>query len=282
MLRGASSRKNRLTSRWVLLCTLLCATWCRTSYAQTHTLQSVSSEELLAQAKTALERARFDDAEKLLAELTARPLLSAREHNEALEMSAIVAIAERRETRARDTLRTLLRRDPAHPRRVSDPGPGVDAAFARAQQARETAMEVPLQLRLDRDPGQRPRLHVAVGEGRDAVETVHVFVDTLDGGPITHLVRPALGDEELIFLLPSPLVGGNALNLYLEAQAPSGTVIGRLGGATTPLLTPIPALPVVKPTCTMGVKPLRKEWWVWTTVGLVVGGVIVASAVTVQ
>src|SRR5687767_12310131 len=192
MVRGVSSRRFGLISRWCLQCALLCAVWCNawSGRAQTHSAEDTSTQELLAQAKTALERARFDDAEKLLATLTARPQLSARERNEALEMSAIVAIAERKESRARETLRTLLRRDPAHPRRVVDPGPSVDAAFARAQQAREMPMEVPLQMSLDRDPGKRPRLRVEVGEGRDAVETVHVFVDTLDGGPETHLVSP--------------------------------------------------------------------------------------------
>lgn len=296
MVRGLRSRQNSLPSTphartvarlvHALLCMLLCASWChsRTTQAQTHSAAADTPEQLLEKARTALTRARFDDAEQLLADLATRPLLTARERNEALELTAIVAIAERKESRAKETLRLLLRRDPAHTRRITDLGPSVDAAFARAQQARETSIEVALSSRLARDAAQRPVLHVKVGEGLDAVETVHVFVDTRDGGPTAHLVSPLTGTAELTFLLPGPLPGLDQLALHLEAQAPSGAVIGRQGDAATPLLLQLPPLPPVKPeaTCIARPKPLRREWWVWTSVGLVLSSVVIASAVTVQ
>lgn len=236
---------------------------------------------VLAQAKTALERAQFGAAEQLLTELLAQATLEARERNDALELFAIVQIAERKEAKARETLQLLLSRDPDH-RRVLDVGPTVDAAFARVKQSPTTTLQVPLQFSLSRDASARPLLAVELGEGRDAVESVHVFLPEPDAGRSSHLVSALSGDQPLKLVLPEAPRARAELALYLEARAPSGAVLGRAGDATAPVYLPLPRVDAPTATCTVPAKPLRREWWVWTTVGLVVSGVVLASALTVN
>jgi hypothetical protein len=235
---------------------------------------------ILAEAKTALERAQFGAAERLLTDLLAQATLAARERNDALELFAIVQIAERKEAKARETLQLLLSRDPEHPRRMPDPGPAVDAAFARVKQSPTATLQVPLQFSLSRDASARPLLAVEPGEGRDAVESVHVFLPEPATGRSSHLVGALSGGEPLRLVLPEAPQARAELALYLEARAPSGAVLGRAGDATAPVYLPLPRVDGPATACTVPPKPLRREWWVWTTVGLVVSGVVLASALT--
>lgn len=242
--------------------------------------EGAETREVLAQAKTALERAQFGAAERMLIELLAQSSIAARERNDALELFAIVQVAERKEGKARETLQLLLRRDPDHPRRVLDPGPAVDAAFARVKQSPTPPLQVPMQFSLRRDASARPLLAIELGDGRDAVESVHVFLPEPEAGSSSHLVSAVRGDAPLRLVLPEAPRARSELALYLEARAPSGAVLGRVGDATSPVYVPLPRVAGPLETCAAPSRPLRREWWVWTTVGLVVSGIIVASAVT--
>jgi hypothetical protein len=239
-----------------------------------------SARAQLAQTKHALERAHFDEAARLAGELLQLPTLSARLHNAALELLAIAQIAARKERDAQKTLDTLYRRDPEYTRQVSDPGPAVDAAFARAQQGKSLRPEVPMRYMLDRDPELRMRLAVDLSAERDAVESVHVYVDEGHGTPLWHLVGPVERDQPLSFVLPAPGARTQALRFHAEAHAPSGAVLGRLGEPNAPLTLTVPTLPKIEKVCPPQRKPLRREWWLWTTLGLVVSGFVVATAVT--
>jgi len=89
MGRGLSNRKcslpfsqlGRASSAfcWCLPFALVCAVWCttQTSHAQSYSEQT--AEQLLEQARAALTRARFGDAEHLLSELSARAELARKE-----------------------------------------------------------------------------------------------------------------------------------------------------------------------------------------------------------
>jgi hypothetical protein len=243
---------------------------------------------VLAQAKTALERAHFDEAERLLSELLARDSLKARERNHALELLAILQIAERKESRARETLLALLRRDPDHHRYVLDPGPAVDAAFARIKQNPPAPLQVPLQFSLHADDSLRPVLRLELGEGRDAVDSVHVFVGAQADAhqhahePGSHLESEVEGDGPLQLLLPAAARDSHELALYLEARAPSGAVLGRVGDAGAAVHVPLPHVDPPLATCTVAREPLRRKWWLWTTVGLVVSGIVIGSALAVH
>jgi hypothetical protein len=200
---------------------------------------------------------------------------------------AIVQIAARRESQAKDTLRLLLRRDPEHPRRVADPGPTVDAAFAHARQVAVDVVNVPLAYTLARDTSQRLRLSVELepeaAEARDAVQGVHVFVRDARGAPLAHLVSDVEASNTLGFVLPEVDAGARELALHVEARAPSGVVLGQLGEPDAPLRVALPARPVVVHTCPPPPpKPVRREWWLWTSVALVISSFTVASALALH
>lgn len=247
----------------------------------------VPVEQNLVQARLALERAHFGEADHLLSEVFSAPTLSAQLRNDALELLAIVQIAARRESQAKDTLRLLLRRDPEHPRRVADPGPAVDAAFAHARQVAVDVVNVPLAYRLGRDASQRLLLSVELqpeqSEARDAVQGVHVFLRDESGAPLTHLVREVQHESELRFVLPEAEPSQRQLALHVEAQAPSGVVLGQVGEPDAPVQLALPARPLQLQACPkVAPKPLRREWWLWTSIGLVISGFAVASALTLQ
>jgi hypothetical protein len=247
----------------------------------------VPVEQNLVQAKLALERAHFGEADHLLSEVFSAPSLSAQLRNDALELLAIVQTAARREGQAKDTLRLLLRRDPEHPRRVADPGPTVDAAFAHARQVAVDVVNVPLAYRLGRDTSQRLLLSVELqpeqAEARDAVQGVHVFVRDGKGAALAHLVREVRQESELRFLLPEAEAGERELSLHVEAQAPSGVVLGQIGEPDAPVHVALPPRPLPVQACPAVVpKPLRREWWLWTSIGVVIAGFAVASALTLQ
>ncbi|HEX6245186.1 MAG TPA: hypothetical protein VFZ61_29895, partial [Polyangiales bacterium] len=114
----------------------------------------------LHKTKLALERARFEEAAQLASRLLSAPGLPARARNEARELLAIAQIAARKERDAMETLRALFRRDPAYARQVPDPGPAVDAAFARARQGTTDTVQVSLRYVVATDPQRRLRLGV--------------------------------------------------------------------------------------------------------------------------
>jgi hypothetical protein len=243
--------------------------------------QGVADAEL-QKTKLALERARFDEAAQLARRLLAAPNLPARLRNQAWELLAIAQIAARKEREARDSLRSLFRRDPAHPRQLADPGPAVDAAFARARLEAREPLHVPMKYVVEPDVAKRLRLSVDLGAERDAVESVHVFVEEGHGVPLAHLVDEVRNEAPLSFVLPQATAETKNLGLVIEARAPSGTVLGRLGAVDEPLRVAVPPRVPPPPPCPPALKPVYREWWLWTAVGLVVSGFVVATAVAVN
>jgi hypothetical protein len=240
-----------------------------------------AAEAELHQTKLALERAHFDDAAQLAKQLLASPELPASLRNQALELLAIAQVAARKEREARDTLRNLYRRDPAYPRQVTDPGPAVDAAFARVRLEGVAPLRVTMRHVVEQDLAKRLRVSVDLTAERDAVESVHVFVEERSGVRLAHLVGEVQEPRPLSFVLPQAAPGADNLGLVIEARAPSGAVLGRLGEVGEPLQVAVPRAPP-PPACPPAAKPLRREWWLWTTVGLVVSAFVVASAVAVN
>ena len=240
-----------------------------------------AAEVALHQTKQALERAHFDDAAQQAKQLLATPELPASLRNQALELLAIAQIAARKERDARETLRSLFRRDPGYPRQVSDPGPTVDAAFARVRLEGVPTLRVSMHHVVEQDVAKRLRVSVDLSAERDAVESVHVFVEEGAGVRLAHLVSEVKDAQPLSFVLPQAAPQTRSLGLVVEARAPSGAVLGRLGALGEPLQVAVPRAPP-PPPCPPAAKPLHREWWLWTTVGLVVSAFVVASAVAVN
>ena len=236
-------------------------------------------ERELDELHAALEQARFEEARTRALELLAAEQLSARQRNEVLELLAVAQVAARDEAGARATLALLFGRDPAHRERLRDPGPTVSAAFARARNEGHEPHVPQVEAQVARDPVGRALVEVALGAGRDAVDSVHLFARRTDGER-AHLVSE-VGNRAIVrFALPaagSPDDGGQ-LALWVEARAPSGSVLARAGTEADPLQF---ALPPAARLCTQA-PPLRRAWWLWTSVAIAVAGIGVSGAIVAR
>ncbi len=233
----------------------------------------------------ALDQARFEDAAQLANALLADPSVRAQDRNDALEVLAIVQIAQRNSDRAGETLKLLFDRDPEHPPRVLDPGPAVDAAIARARGAVRSQVTVTMHARTRLDAYGRTVLDVDLSEGGDVVDTLHTFVRAERDAAYTEVVNHPLVDETATVLLPAAPFGTSKYKWYVEARAPSGVILARAGDASVPLESALHARSAKAiPTCTppQRAEPLRKRWWVWTSLGIAVAGVAVGSALVAQ
>ncbi len=241
----------------------------------------------LAHLRGAVEQARFDDAESRARALLARSDLRARQRNDTLELLAVAQIARRDDVGAHTTLGELFARDPEHPQRLRDPGPSVEAMFARARAEPRPALAVALtSTALATDAQGRALLQVSLGVGRDAVDSVHVFTRVVPEREQSHVVAEVGLREHLAIALPVPRdpvepgAGPPRLELYVEGRAPSGVVIGRDGNVDAPLVAQLNAVPPC-PSISQPAR-VRGPWWLWTSVAIVIAGVSVSGALIVS
>ncbi|MEY4512263.1 MAG: hypothetical protein RLZZ450_4385 [Pseudomonadota bacterium] len=239
----------------------------------------------LAALRAELDQARFSSVEARTKTLLAEPTLRARERNDALELLAIAQIAARADAAAEGTLRELFARDPEHVSHVRDPGPNVAAMFERIRGQPASALSVPLTVSAVRDAQGRVIVELALGVGHDAVDTVHVFARA---GGAANVAASSAGDQEpdqtshvvaevdartlLAVALPQASRTQSTIALYVEGRAPSGAVLGRDGSESAPLI-----IHLAPPKACADV-PLRRRWWVWTSVALAVSGMAIGGA----
>ncbi|MDB4991256.1 MAG: hypothetical protein JWN04_6434 [Myxococcaceae bacterium] len=243
--------------------------------------------------RSALEHAEFEDAELHARALLQRGSLSARERNDTLELLAIAQVAARQDAPARATLSELFARDPEHPERLRDPGPNVETFFARVRAESRPSVAAALHVTAMRDARARVLIEVELGEGRDAVDSIHVFAQSPAPAEASqevavasaaiepaHVVAEVGTRSRLTLALPPVSRWASVVELYVEARAPSGYVLGQSGSLASPLrvrLQPDRAsAPKLQPT------PLRRTWWLWTSVAIVAAGIGVTGALLAQ
>jgi hypothetical protein len=242
----------------------------------------VRVDDELAALRAELDQARFDSVEARAKTVLAAPAIAARQRNDALELLAIAQIAARADGAAESTLHELFSRDPEHVSHVRDPGPNVAAMFERVRGQTARALSVPLTLSALRDGQGRVIVDVALGVGHDAVDSVHVFARSaqtvakrVDGPQLddtSHVVTDVGVRTTLAVALPPAPREASSIALYVEARAPSGTVLGRDGSESAPLIVHLD----VRKACAD--VPLRRRWWVWTSVALAVSGLAIGGA----
>ncbi len=255
--------------------------------------QDASAEVELGAIRDQMRQAGFRTAATAVEAFLQRTDLSATQRNQALEIDAIVSLARRDEPRAARALSELYARDPGH--RLSDPdaSPVVQGAFARAREStalRSVTLETTSAAFLGRNA---PNVAVRVTQGLDQVSQLRVSV-RLSGAPrFTALVIEPEGDGSASTTLPlGPDPGVQAFDVFVEALAPSGSVIGTLANANEPLRIEVAAAPAptVVSTPTVIDEPVAprdgggdvtSEWWFWTLIGVAVVGAGVGVTVGV-
>ncbi|AKF10279.1 hypothetical protein [Sandaracinus amylolyticus] len=269
---------------------VMLAAWAPFAHAQDATPPSAQLAEVRELALRANYRTALPAAQALLA----RTDLDAATRNQALEVLATIHLAMRDEIAARDTLATLYARDPAH--RLADPdaSPVVQSAFARA---RESA--TPLAITIEHVPPVLAR-HDAAEIGARVVD----HADAVHEIRLAHRARGAARASVVVLALDADgaasgriaLPGDDAaaaIEYWIEAAAPSGHVLARVGSPDAPLVVEVPAAaPVVVARATTTVDEPRDhvepasgdvtgEWWLWTLIGVAVVGAGVGIGVGV-
>ena len=301
---------------WCVLAGALCAerapVWAQAPM-ETMPTEPAAPQRELGEIRDAVEQARFEAAAERARSLLLRQSLTARERNDTLELLAIAQIAARHEALAQATLAELFARDPDHPQRMRDPGPNVEAFFARVRAAAHPSVTAQLQVAAMRDARARVLIEVRLGDGRDAVDTVHVLArsrvlasltqpaprsdpllsrapeggqspleNQATGEPETadvpvHVLAEVGLSERLVLVLPPAAPEATALDFYVEARAPSGYVLARDGVQDRPLRVRLDGAPPLRSAAQPG--PLRRSWWLWTSIAIAVAGASVTGAV---
>ncbi|MDB4972779.1 MAG: hypothetical protein JWN48_1120 [Myxococcaceae bacterium] len=240
----------------------------------------------VAELRAAVEQAHFEDAEARASGLLQLPSLRAQQRNDTLELLAIAQLAARKESLAQLTLAELFARDPEHPQRMRDPGPSVENFFARVRAQARESVAVSLHVSALRDVHARVLVEVELQSGRDAVASVHVFsparADATLGTqalseraiePI-HVVADVDSRPRLTLELPPLGVQASVVELYVEARAPSGYVLGQSGASSAPLHVRL------EPDRTRGLEPepVRRAWWLWTSLAVGVSAIVITGA----
>jgi hypothetical protein len=256
------------------------------------------AEPTLDEIREMVLYARYREAIDAAQQYTERAGLSARELNAALEILATAQLATRSSS-ANETLSRLYMRDPGHI--LSDPGAGptVQAAFQRARE--ETTEHVTPELvhtpaQLERRTA--PVIEVQLAQHADAVDDVRVSYRGEGEARYTTVTMDV--DEQGVARARLPLAEGEAayvLEYRIEAAAPSGAVLSRLGDEGAPLTLTVPEAPAGAAAFMAGggagTRPpddtaddegggVLSQWWFWTVVVLVVGGGVAAGIILSQ
>jgi hypothetical protein len=242
--------------------------------------------------------ANFEEALTAARALLARADLSAAQRNGALEALATAQLATRDQRGARETLTLLYSRDPDHRMLDRDASPTVIAAFDRARESRPTPAPVTIESAAPAALAERtaPVLQVRLTAGADAVNELRL---SYRQGETRDFQRVLMEHSDLSTAQARiPVLDGEAeytLDWYVEALAPSQTIVGRLGDALQPLTLMVPRAParlvaeVLRGNEGGGRGGARDEesgsifgtWWFWTAVGVVaLGGATAAYVLT--
>jgi hypothetical protein len=210
--------------------------------------------------------------------------LGAEQRNAGLEVLAIVNLALRDESAARQALTELYSRDPGH--RLGDPdaSPVVQSAFARARDAAQV-----VEVSIDHTPPvlerrTAPTVRVQVTAGASAVHEVRLLYRARGARRFTTTVMPidASGAAEGRIPVQTEDEAPYVVEYYAEAIAPSGTVLGRTGEPDAPLTIDVPAAQqqVIVQASTPGVDtPPQGDDTGMIVLGVVIGVLVVGGGV---
>lgn len=252
---------------------------------------ATTPDQDLAAIREELLYARYTVAEPAITALLERMDLTAAQRNAGLEAQAMVLIARRRAPQARAVLAQLYSRDPDH--RITDPdaGPDVRNEFDRARAAHPAPVSVTIEDMTDDALGSRvsPTVQVQITGGGDAVQELRLWYRNGAEGTFQQIIMNLDADTRMA-RARIPLADGRdeyPAQYYVDATAPSGAALQRLGAPETPLVIVVPAAPDI-PVARIGdgvfagTGPgdgpapggdVTQEWWFWTLLAVVAAGV---------
>jgi hypothetical protein len=248
-------------------------------------LAQQSASDPLAPALAAMDALEYRAAAETLERFLAAGGGAAREHNRALELLGACRTYLDEGAAALAAFAELVRRDPGWTLPQTYP-PRVRVLLDEAALAAAAPAEVALE---EADPpsgSAAGTVAIRILRGDDTVDSVALLVRAPDGT----IARTALARRQGLYLgaLPaSSLVGEAAVSFWVEAAAPSGFILARLGTEADPLRRVVdasggPGEPSGGGASREGEAaetPWYATWWFWTAVGALVAGGAVAGTV---
>ncbi len=203
--------------------------------------QDGSPEDALAGIREQVLHADYRAALEAVTAFVEREDLDAATHNAGLEVLATIHIALRQEALAEAVLARLYARDPAH--RLADPdaSPPVIAAFGRARARPPAALPVTLADHTEPlDARRSPSVTVELEEGAGLVSEVRLSYRQGDGGFLgVEMTLEGTAATARIPVLDE--ASAYSVEYTVEARAPSGHVLARLGSEAEPMRLLVPA-----------------------------------------
>lgn len=233
---GVRVNRRRSTAAFALVAALALAAPASAQDDADAALEAIREQVLHADYRAALEAVQaFVD----------RDDLDAAQHAAGLEVLATIHIALRHEADAEAALARLYARDPGHRLSDADASPPVIAAFGRARANPPAPLPVSIEDRTTPLEARRsPTIVVELAEGADLVSEVRLsyrqgeggfigVVMALDGASATARI-PVLDEAE-----------SYPVEYAVEARAPSGHVLARVGSESEPVRLMVPARPAI-------------------------------------
>ncbi len=270
-----------INARHFVSCALLLSVLMSASAAQGE------AAEALAAGRNLWRSFEYEDAIVQLRSVFADTSATVTQRLEALELMAVLHLSLRRQAQAQETFVRLLNLDPRH--ELTDPGypPRVQQLFRTTRDTFLPQTVIEIEPNVPSELPNAPSVSIAATVAGETlgVERTLLFVRAAGDG----IFRSAMMRRDgSIFTadVPTPS-SGQALEYYIEVQAPSGYPLGRLGSAQEPVVidastsaetepletTPLEGDPLVdgaEPTVTR--RPVYRRWWFWTIIGVAVAG----------
>ena len=239
-----------------------------------------SVEQTLSSLREMILMARYDEVGEPARQLLERGDLTAPQRIAALEVRALLEIAQRDTQAAEGTIAEIYSRDPGH--RLSDPdaSPVVIEAFERARADRGAPVPVQMEHEVDVVEGDDPVVRIRVMIGTDAV--VGLRLRYRQESEVEYAeIGPRLRDGAARARIPVRRDDrGSRLAFYFEALAPSGAALASVGSAEEPLWIELDRESDGGSGGGGGGDGgggILSQWWFWTAVGVVVAGAVVGT-----
>ncbi|MCA9583142.1 MAG: tetratricopeptide repeat protein, partial [Myxococcales bacterium] len=200
-------------------------------------------DQQLKEYRADFDQARFERALGPLRKLVADEGLTAQQRVTALELLARIHLATGDLDDAREVLRVLYRRDPAHTLKDPNASPKEQGAFQQVKQATSAQLHVEMENLVARRETLRkqPRILIKALTNGDAVDHVRVSFRQGDASEYTDLDIQL--DENLVaeaLIPPTNSPDAYDVQFFVQAFSPSGGRLGRMGTADKPLKIVIP------------------------------------------
>lgn len=237
----------------------------------------------LSELRELVLHARYEEVGPRLEAYLASPERSAAERVAALDLRAMVLVAERADEAAHAALTELYRRDPGHVPSDPEASPVVLEAFEQAQASAGQGLPVAVEITPWQPLGDGlPPLELRVTAHADAVHTLTLF-HRVGPGPFVEQVLDIAADGSARTRLPVERAQlDQELGYYVVAQAPSGHVLLSLGSEASPRSLIVPATAAVGGGEETPSTSIVEKWWFWTLLGVVVVGAGVGIGVAVS